>query len=48
MSGDLLWHDTVWESAHEDAVTAGVRRRFDFDPMFAAMKPIVRGADLAI
>jgi len=48
MSGDLLWHDTVWESAHEDAVRRGERRRFDFDPMFAAMRPIVRGADVAI
>lgn len=48
MSGDLLWHDTVWESAHEDAVRRGERRRFDFDPMFAAMKPLVRSADVAI
>jgi poly-gamma-glutamate capsule biosynthesis protein CapA/YwtB (metallophosphatase superfamily) len=48
MSGDLLWHDTVWESAHEDAVRAGLHRRFDFDPAFAAMRPLVRGADLAI
>jgi hypothetical protein len=48
MSGDLLWHDTVWESAHEDAVSRGLRQRFDFDPMFAAMKPIVQSADLAI
>jgi poly-gamma-glutamate capsule biosynthesis protein CapA/YwtB (metallophosphatase superfamily) len=48
MSGDLLWHDTVWASAHEDAVRRGERRRFDFDPMFAAMKPIVKSADVAI
>jgi poly-gamma-glutamate synthesis protein (capsule biosynthesis protein) len=48
MSGDLLWHNSVWESAHEDAVRLGERRRFDFDPMFAAMKPLVQGADLAI
>jgi poly-gamma-glutamate capsule biosynthesis protein CapA/YwtB (metallophosphatase superfamily) len=48
MSGDLLWHDTVWESAHEDAVRAGLRARFDFGPTFAAMRPVVRGADLAI
>jgi poly-gamma-glutamate synthesis protein (capsule biosynthesis protein) len=48
MSGDLLWHDTVWQSAHEDAVRLGLRRRFDFDPMFAAMKPIVQSADVAI
>ena len=42
MSGDLLWHDTVWASAHEDAVRRGERQRFDFDPMFAAMKPFAR------
>jgi poly-gamma-glutamate synthesis protein (capsule biosynthesis protein) len=48
MSGDLLWHNTVWQSAHEDAVRRGLHRRFDFDPMFAAMKPIVESADLAI
>jgi poly-gamma-glutamate synthesis protein (capsule biosynthesis protein) len=48
MSGDLLWHDTVWASAHEDAVRRGGRQRFDFDPMFAAMKPMVEHADLAI
>src|SRR4051812_36855702 len=48
MSGDLLWHDTVWESAHEDAVSRGERQRFDFDPMLAAMKPIVQRADIAI
>jgi poly-gamma-glutamate synthesis protein (capsule biosynthesis protein) len=48
MSGDLLWHDTVWASAHEDAVRRGEPQRFDFDPMFAAMKPMVERADLAI
>jgi Bacterial capsule synthesis protein PGA_cap len=48
MSGDLLWHDTVWQSAHADAVRLGERKRFDFDPMFAAVRPIVQRADLAI
>ncbi|MGC4112712.1 MAG: CapA family protein [Nocardioides sp.] len=48
MSGDLLWHDTVWESAHEDAVDHGLHRRFDFDPMLASMKPLVQGVDVAI
>ena len=48
MSGDLLWHDTVWASAREDAVRRGEKQRFDFDPMFAAMKPLVEKADLAI
>jgi poly-gamma-glutamate capsule biosynthesis protein CapA/YwtB (metallophosphatase superfamily) len=48
MSGDLLWHNSVWESAHEDAVRRDLHRRFDFDPMFAAMKPVVQQADIAI
>jgi poly-gamma-glutamate capsule biosynthesis protein CapA/YwtB (metallophosphatase superfamily) len=48
MSGDLLWHNTVWESAHEDAVRRGLGRRFDFDPMFSAMRHLVESADLAI
>ena len=48
MSGDLLWHNTVWESAHEDAVRTGRHQPFDFDPAFAAMAPVVRRADLAI
>jgi poly-gamma-glutamate capsule biosynthesis protein CapA/YwtB (metallophosphatase superfamily) len=48
MSGDLLWHDTVWESAHEDAARDGRATRFDFGPTFAAMRPVVGRADLAI
>jgi len=48
MSGDLLWHDLVWESAHQDAVRRGAGRRYDFDPMFAAIRPVVQRADLAI
>jgi hypothetical protein len=48
MSGDLLWHDTVWESAHADAVSRAEHQRFDFDPMLASMKPLVESADLAI
>jgi len=48
MSGDLLWHNLVWESAHADAVRRGLHQPYDFDPMFAAMKPVVKDADLAI
>jgi poly-gamma-glutamate synthesis protein (capsule biosynthesis protein) len=48
MGGDLLWHDLVWQSAHADAVAAGLARRFDFDPMFAALRPLIRSADVAI
>lgn len=49
MGGDLLWHDTVWQSAAADhARTGRGRGGFDFDPMFAALRGLVRGADLAI
>lgn len=48
MSGDLLWHNSVWQSAHEDAVRRGLHERYDFDPMFAAMRPVVQRADVAI
>ncbi len=43
MGGDLLWHNTVWESAAEDG-----HGRFDFDPMFAGVRSLVTGADLAL
>lgn len=48
MSGDLLWHNTVWASAAEDHARTGAGDRYDFDPMFATMKPIVESADLAL
>lgn len=48
MSGDLLWHNTVWFSAAEDHARTGAGNRYDFDPMFAAIKPIVEGADVAL
>ncbi len=47
LSGDLLWHDTVWASAQADGQAAG-DARFDFDRMFAALRPLVADADLAI
>lgn len=43
MGGDLLWHNTVWESAREDG-----HGRFDFDPMFAGIRSLVAGADVAL
>jgi hypothetical protein len=46
MGGDLLWHNTVWASAAEDA--AGTGERYDWDPMFATLKPTIEDADLAI
>lgn len=42
MAGDLLWHNTVWKSAMRGDGS------YDFNPMFAAMKPIIEGVDLAI
>lgn len=48
MGGDLLWHNTVWQSAAEDHARTGEGDRFDFDPMFAWLKPVVESADLAI
>lgn len=48
MSGDLLWHNTLWFTAANDHRRTGKGDEFDFDPMFAAMKPLISGADLAI
>jgi poly-gamma-glutamate synthesis protein (capsule biosynthesis protein) len=48
MSGDLLWHDTVWMSAREDHARTGAGDGYDFDPMFAAMRPTVEAADVAL
>ncbi len=48
MGGDLLWHNTVWQSAAEDAARTGAPRPYDFDPMFAALRPLISGADVAI
>lgn len=47
MNGDLLWHDTLWYGAREDARRTG-RGRFDFAPLLAGLRPVVAGADLAI
>ena len=45
MGGDLLWHDTVWQSAAADARGGAA---YDFDPMFADVRPLIEGADLAL
>lgn len=47
MSGDVLVHNGVWESAHEFAAAEG-KSGYDFAPMFASMRPVFEGADLAI
>jgi poly-gamma-glutamate synthesis protein (capsule biosynthesis protein) len=48
LSGDLLWHDTVWQSAAADHARTGRGAGFDFDPMFAALRPMVEAADVAV
>lgn len=48
VGGDLLWHNTVWASAAEDHRRTGAGDRYDWDPMFAALKPTIEGADLAL
>ena len=45
MGGDLLWHDTVWQSAAAEARGGAA---YDFDPMFADVRPLIAGADLAL
>lgn len=45
MGGDLLWHDTVWQSAAADARHG---EPYDFDPMFADVRPLIAGADVAL
>ena len=48
MGGDLLWHNTVWLSAAEDHARTGRGKDYDFDPMFAALRPLVGKADVAL
>ena len=47
MNGDLLWHNTLWFGAREDARRQG-RSGFDFAPLLNGMRPVIAGADLAI
>ncbi|MCM0673447.1 CapA family protein [Micromonospora phytophila] len=46
-SGDILVHPPTWQQAHADAVKTG-RPGYDFDPIFAPIRPAVESADLAI
>src|SRR4051794_25383767 len=50
VNGYLLWHNTLWYGAREDAYRQGRRGRddFDFAPLLAGIKPVARGADVAI
>jgi poly-gamma-glutamate capsule biosynthesis protein CapA/YwtB (metallophosphatase superfamily) len=47
MNGDLLWHNTLWFGAKEDAQRRG-RGGYDFAPLLAGIKPVIASADLAI
>jgi hypothetical protein len=46
-SGDVLVHPPVWAQAAADARDEG-KTGFDFAPMFAAVAPVTRAADVAI
>jgi poly-gamma-glutamate capsule biosynthesis protein CapA/YwtB (metallophosphatase superfamily) len=50
MNGDLLWHNTLWFGAHEDAARRGHtgKNSYDFAPLLAGMKPVIADADAAI
>jgi poly-gamma-glutamate capsule biosynthesis protein CapA/YwtB (metallophosphatase superfamily) len=47
MNGDLLWHNTLWFGAREDARRRG-HGGYDFAPLLAGMKPVIASADMAI
>lgn len=47
MSGDLLWHSGLWETAASVGARTG-RLPYDFSDLFAGMRPVIEGADLAI
>ena len=47
MNGDLLWHNTLWYGAREDAQRRGAGG-YDFAPLLAGMMPVMASADLAI
>jgi poly-gamma-glutamate capsule biosynthesis protein CapA/YwtB (metallophosphatase superfamily) len=47
MNGDLLWHNTFWYGAREDARRRG-RFGFDFAPTLAGIRSVVASADVAI
>lgn len=47
VSGDLLWHNSLWTAAQLDAKTTG-KPKFDFVPQLESLKDYVSQADLAI
>lgn len=50
LGGDLLWHNTTWFSARDDARRAGQAGPddYDFAPTFGSMASVIVGADLAV
>lgn len=50
MNGDLLWHNTLWFGAQEDARAEGRDGAddYDFAPLLAGVEPVISAADLAI
>ncbi len=46
VSGDLLWHNTLWQSARLDASGSGAP--FDFAPQLGWLREYVSSADLSI
>lgn len=48
MSGDLLWHDTLWKGPAADAQRNNTGTAFDWAPMFSNLKPTVESADFAV
>lgn len=48
LTGDVLVHNTVWQSAAADARRRGNGAAFDFRPMLAPVRRVIAGADLAI
>lgn len=46
-SGDLLWHNTLWTAAEQDAKAAGTTG-MDFYPQLSALTDYVSAADVAI
>lgn len=48
LTGDVLVHDSVWQSARDEAGRLAVAAEFDFRPMLAPIRPIIAHADLAI
>ena len=47
VNGDLLWHNTLWFGAREDARRSG-RKGYDFTPLLKGIRPVVEAADVAI